>query len=177
TREAGALSLRAGGDNALLRARVDMSRERLIPTLEALQELTRDNPAQQVRIGALQTNILLRKAHADRIIEVGAADVTAADIDAMVARYPIHDLVDEIVTEEGRLLAERQASAERLERRARVATWAAMVGQLLLLGGLLLYSIRQMSHRLRAETDAQRASARASVVLDTVREPIVLLDA
>ena len=159
--ESGALSLAAGVDNALLRSRVGESRERLIPTLEALQALTRDNPGQQVRIGSLQTNILLRKAHADRIIDAGADDVTAADIDAMVARYPIHDLVDEIVAEEARLLDERQARAERLEQRARVATWAAMIGQLLLLGGLLLYSTRQMSHRHRAETDAQRASARA----------------
>ena len=174
--ESGALSIAAGVDNELLRSRVGQSRERLIPTLERLQELTRDNPTQQVRIGSLQTNVLLRKAHADRIIEAGADDVTVADIDAMVARYPIHNLVDEIVSEEERLLAERQARAQRQERRARVATWVAMVGQLLLLGGLLLYAARQVSHRLRAENDAQRASARARVALDTVREPIVLLD-
>src|SRR5690606_41328053 len=71
---------------------------------------------------------------------------------------------------------ERQARAQRQEGRARVATWVAMVGQLLLLGGLLLYAARQVSHRLRAEDEAQRASARARVALDTVREPIVLLD-
>ncbi|HLT43729.1 MAG TPA: ATP-binding protein, partial [Luteimonas sp.] len=138
--------------------------------------LTRDNPAQQVRIGSLQTNILLRKAHADRIIEAGFDDVTAADIDAMVARYPIHDLVDGIVAEEERLLEERRPRAQRLENRAHVATWVAMAAQLLLLGGLLVYATRQVAHRLRAESDAQRASARAGVVLDTVREPIVLLD-
>src|SRR5690606_9612718 len=174
--ESGALSLAAGVDNALLRGRVSQSRARLIPLLEKLQALTRDNPAQQVRIGALQTNILLRKAHADRIVDSVAADVTAADLGAMGARYPIHDLIDEIVAEEARLLDERQARAERLERRARIATWSAMIGQLLLLGGLLAYAARQVSHRLRAESDAQLASARASVVLDTVREPIVLLD-
>jgi PAS domain S-box-containing protein len=175
--ESGALSIASGVDNQLLRERVSESRARLIPSLERLQELTRDNPAQQVRIGSLQTNILLRKAHADRIVESAAADVTVADIDAMVARYPIHNLVDEIVSEEERLLGERMERAQRLERRARVATWAAMIGQLLLLGGLLVYAARQMSHRLRAEDDAQRASMRSRVVLDTVREPIVLLDA
>src|SRR5690606_602633 len=73
--------------------------------------------------------------------------------------------------------ADRQARAQRVEQRARLATWAAMAGQLLLLGGVLVYSARQIAHRLRAETDAQRASARASVVLDTVREPIVAIDA
>ncbi|WP_202843839.1 sensor histidine kinase [Luteimonas saliphila] len=175
--ESGALSLAAGVDNALLRARVGESRARIPATLQKLQRLTRDNPDQQLRIGALQTNILLRKANADRIIDAEAADVTAADIDAMVARYPIHELIEEIVAEEQRLLSDRQARAERVEQRARLATWAAMAGQLLLLGGVLAYSTRQIAHRLRAETDAQRASARASVVLDTVREPIVAIDA
>src|SRR5690606_27118159 len=102
--ESGALSLAAGVDNPLLRARVGESRARIPPTLRELQRLTRDNPDQQVRIGALQTNILLRKANVDRIIDAEAADVTAADIDAMVARYPIHDLIEEIVAEEQRQL-------------------------------------------------------------------------
>ncbi|TYT26187.1 PAS domain S-box protein [Luteimonas viscosa] len=175
--EAGALSLAAGVDNAMLRARVNQSRARILPTLQQLQALTSDNPGQQERIAELQTSILLRKAHADRIIDAEVEDVTAADIDAMVGRYPIHDLIDGIVAEEQQLLATRQARAEHVERRARLATWAAMAGQLLLLGGVLVYSARQIAHRLRAETDAQRASARASVVLDTVREPIVAIDA
>ena len=174
--ESGALSLAAGVDNALLRARVAESRARILPTLQELQRLTRDHDTQPVRVGALQTNILLRKAHADRIIDA-EAEATANDIDAMVARYPIHDLIDEIIATERRLLAERQARAARVDRRARLATWAAMAAQLLLLGGLLAYAVRQLSHRQRAESDAQRASARAGVVLDTVREPIVLLDA
>ncbi len=174
--ESGALSLAAGVDNALLRERVLASRARILPTLQELQQLTRNDDAQLVRIGALQTNVLLRKAHADRIIDA-EAEATANDIDAMVARYPIHDLIEEIITAEQGVLAVRQARAERVDRRARLATWAAMAAQLLLLGGLLAYATRQLSHRLRAESDAQRASTRAGVVLDTVREPIVLLDA
>ena len=175
--ESGALSLAAGVDNPMLRDRVNDSRARIVPTLQKLRRLTTDNPGQQVRIAELQTNLLLRKAHADRIIEAGASDVSAIDIDAMVARYPIHDLIAQIVGEEQRLLAQRQARAERVDRRARWATWIAMAGQLLLLGGVLVYSARQLAYRLRAESHAQRASARSSVVLDTVREPIVLVDA
>src|SRR5690606_18292009 len=139
------------------------------------QEMTRDNAEQQLRIGGLQTHVLLRKARADHIIDQGT-DTTIADIDEMVARYPIHDLIAGIVQSEQVLLAERRTRADRVAERARMATWAAMVCQLLLLGGLLTYAGRQISHRLRAETEAQQASARASVVLDTVREPIVAID-
>src|SRR5690606_21202703 len=108
-------------------------------------------------------------------VDQGTA-TTAADIDQMIARYPIHDLIDEIVASEQELLAERRGRANRVASRARAAAWVAMGCQLLLLGGLLSYAARQISHRLRAESDALRASARASVVLDTVREPIVAVD-
>ena len=173
--ENGALSMAAGVDNAPMRRRVSASRDRVLPLLRELQELTRDNAEQQLRIGALQTHVLLRKNQADRVIEQGTG-ATVADIDQMVARYPIHDLIDAIVAAEQQLLAERQARAEVVAARARTASWVAMAAQLLLLGGLLTYAGRQIAHRLRAESDASRASARATVVLDTVREPIVAVD-
>src|SRR5690606_17201179 len=155
--EAGALSLAGGVDNNALRARVADSREHILPLLQQLQEMTRDNAEQQLRIGGLQTHVLLRKARADHIIDQGT-DTTIADIDEMVARYPIHDLIAGIVQSEQALLAERRTRADRVAERARMATWAAMVCQLLLLGGLLTYAGRQISHRLRAETEAQQAS-------------------
>src|SRR5690606_10923959 len=158
-----------------MRARVSESRERILPLLRQLQEITRDNAEQQLRIGGLQTNVLLRKAQVDRIIDQGT-DATVADIDQMVAQYPIHELIDGIIAAERMLLAERRARADRVAERARTASWVAMAAQLLLLGGLLSYATRQISHRLRAEQDALQASARASVVLDTVREPIVAVD-
>lgn len=174
--EAGAASLAAGVDNVLLRERIDLSRVRILPTLQELQHLTRDQPDQQLRIGALQANVALRKAQADAIIDAGT-EVTAADIDDLVARYPIQGLINDIVEEEHRLLQLRRERVERLERRATVGTWGAMLAQLLLLGGLFAYAARQVSHRLRAESGSRDAAVRASAVLDTVREPIVLADA
>ncbi|MGJ4802924.1 sensor histidine kinase [Luteimonas sp. SDU82] len=173
--ENGALSMAAGVDNHALRERVGESRERILPLLRELQELTRDNPEQQLRIGGLQTHVLLRKALAERIIDQGT-EASVGDIDQMVARYPIHELIDGIVSSEQELLAERRVRADRVVERAQLASWAAMACQLLLLGGLLTYAGRQISHRLRAESSAVQASARASVVLDTVREPIVAID-
>ncbi len=173
--ENGALSMAAGVDNATMRQRVAASRDRILPLLRQLQELTRDNAEQQLRIGALQSHVLLRKSQAELVIEQGT-DATVAEIDQMVARYPIHELIDDIVGAEQQLLSDRQARAEVVASRARTASWVAMAAQLLLLGGLLSYAGRQISHRLQAEGAASRASARATVVLDTVREPIVAID-
>ena len=174
--EAGALSLAAGVDNPSLRARIDDSRARVMPTLQQLEELTRDNPRQQVRIGSLRANVGLRLMQAERVIETGEG-ASARDIDMLVARYPIHELVRQVIEEEQGLLAERQDRAQRVGRRAEAASWVSMLAQLLLLGGMLAYAARQVNHRLRAESEALGASARAEMVLDTVREPIVVVDA
>src|SRR5690606_22088373 len=51
-----------------LRQRIAESRERIDPALDTLQALTSDNPAQQVRIGQLRTNVALRTQEVDRIL-------------------------------------------------------------------------------------------------------------
>ena len=173
--EGAALSLAAGVDNPSLRERIDISRQRIMPALARLQSLTQDNPDQQVRIGRLQASVVRRMDYAESIIESGV-DATAADIDALVARYPIHGLIGEILDNERTLLAQRQADARQQDRRGDFALWASMLAQLLVLGGVAWFSSRQLARRQRAEDAALRASARASVVLDTVREPIVLAD-
>jgi PAS domain S-box-containing protein len=52
-----------------------------------------------------------------------------------------------------------------------------MLGQLTLLGTVMFFATRQIAGRLSAERSTRRASARAAVMLETVREPIVLADA
>src|SRR5690606_10977287 len=106
-----------------------------------------------------------------------ATTPTTAEVEEMLTRYPIHDLVAKINAEEQRLLELRQAEAEVATRRARLVNGAGLVLQLLLLGLLAWYALRQGLQRFAAERDARRASDRASVMLDTVREPIALLDA
>src|SRR3546814_12816233 len=51
-----------------------------------------------------------------------------------------------------------------------------MLAQLALLGTVMFFAIRQLAARVAAERSTQRASARAAVMLETVREPIVLAD-
>ena len=48
--------------------------------------------------------------------------------------------------------------------------------QLMLLGLVVYFSRRQLGKRLSAELESRKANARAQAVLQTVREPIVLVD-
>ncbi|HST43607.1 MAG TPA: ATP-binding protein [Luteimonas sp.] len=173
--EAAALAVAEGVDVTQVRARILYSKPRIEPAMLELERLTRDNPDQQVRIGALETSMRLRVQAAEQLLRDGRA-ATVVDIANLVTRFPVHNLVEEIISEERALLAERTAEAERTRRQATVLAWGAMLAQLLLLGGLAWLATRLLSQRLAAQGDLQRAEARAGAVLDTVREPIVLLD-
>src|SRR5690606_1126326 len=93
-----------------------------------------------------------------------------------VAAPPCHVRGARIKAEGDRMLDLREAGAEVASRRARLRSLSGLVLQLLLLALLAWYALRQGMHRIEAERDARSASARASVILDTVREPIALVD-
>src|SRR5690606_3335558 len=172
--EAGALAMAAGVEAPDLRGRITESRGRIDPALDTLQALTSDNPAQQVRIGQLRANVAQRMEEVDGIL-AGTAD--AAGVEALVTRYPIRGVAAEIVGEERTLLARRTAVADGAHKRMELLRWGAMLAQLALLGAAAYFATHQLAGRMRAERTTRRASARAAVMLDTVREPIVLADA
>ncbi|MDH5824642.1 ATP-binding protein [Luteimonas sp. RD2P54] len=172
--EATALAMAAGIDDPVVHERIALARANIPASLQRLQRLTRDNPQQQLRAGALQSTIALRTERLEQILAAGAGSVHE-DMAIAVARYPIHDAIEELIAEEQALADARQARAERLSARAGQAAWAAMAAQLVLLGALLFLAGRQIASRLSAERDARSASGRAAAVLDTVREPIVLV--
>src|SRR5690606_7837629 len=101
----------------------------------------------------------------------------AAGIEALVSRYPIRGIASDIVAAERTLLAERTATADAIRQRTELLRWGAVLAQLALLGTVTYFATRQIAGRLQAERTTRRASARAAVMLDTVREPIVLADA
>ena len=173
--EAAALGQGYGVDIELLRERISYSRPRIGPLTDELHALTRDNPVQQRLLGELQTMLDLRLGEIYRLLDT-ATRPTTAEVETMLTRYPIHALIDQINAEEHRLLELRQAEARVADRRATLVGSAGLVLQLLLLSLLAWYSLRQGVRRLDAERDARSASTRAAVMLDTVREPIALLD-
>ena len=175
--EAAAVSRASGIDTAVIRDRALQSAADVPTALDSITRLTRDNPSQQVRIGMLRANVEPRVALAAQIqADTSLAQLRQA-VDILTTRYPIRETAGAIMAEEQRLLSQRQRDAERQGRWAINLTWLAMAAQLLLLGLMTYFSQRHITRRMAAESAFNSASARAESVLQTVREPIVLLDA
>ncbi|MDN5782243.1 MAG: ATP-binding protein, partial [Luteimonas sp.] len=122
----------------------------------------------------VRANIELLLEEVNRILEVTSS---ATSVERLVTRYPIRGIAADIIANERALLAERDVAAEEARNRTELLRWGAMLGQLALLGTVMFFATRQLAGRLSAERSTRRASARAAVMLETVREPIVLADA
>ncbi len=169
---------KAGVDLPALQRRLELDMAEIEPALAHLAELTRDNPAQQQLIGRLQLMMADRTAMVRRM-STGALgfEEQVAATEEMYGRYQVRDLFVEFIQNEYTLLTERSAYAETQRRRASKLALAALLGQLLLTGGVIFLLYRQEERRNASELEVARASARALAVVQTVREPIVLLDA
>ncbi|MBB5864752.1 ATP-binding protein [Xanthomonas sp. 3058] len=175
--ESAALMRSHGVERPALLERMRRGRRESLAAVERLIVLTKDNPPQQVRLGRIQSTIERRLQLAERIASTTAPDEIRALIEDMTANNPIRSLIDDLQTAEGYLLDLRNRRAETDRGHYVVLSWAALVVQLLLLGTVTWLLQRQIRRRLAAEQEYLRANGRASSVLQTVREPIVLLDA
>src|SRR5690606_29720033 len=173
--EAASLSRALGAEAPLLDERQRTSHDMLEPLLDQIQDLTRDSPAQQVRLGVLRQSIDQRIEQIDRLLlEDGEPD--HAELQRLIEHFPVQGPITEMVAAQRELLALRTADATRVRRQADWLSGGTMLAQVLLLVGLAWLATRDADRRTRAETASQRANLRAAAVLDTVREPIVLLD-
>ena len=173
--EQSAMIISMGGGSQRIRDRVRDADTSLGKLMQEVIGLTEDNTAQQIRLGQLKELIARRVSVSRRIAQTPASEVRPL-LDELVLDLPVWPLLDEILATEQMLLAQRSEAADRQFRQAVWLRWGAMAVQVLLLA-LVLYLLRRlMSQRLQAERASQRASARAMAVLQTVREPIVLLD-
>ena len=175
-RESAAVAYGVGYDTPLVRSRLADSQRELPQDMRAAAELTRDNPDQQRRIGQLMAAAAMREQLISKIISVPPGQASTEDLRDLSARYPIRDLGNAIIHAEDELLVKRQQVADRSRLRARSLAFGAVLGQLLLLGLVVYFSRRQLARRLEAELESRKAQARAQTVLQTVREPIVLVD-
>jgi PAS domain S-box-containing protein len=174
--ESAAMAMSHDVDSPILRARFNESRTAMAPAIARLVELTRDNADQQVRIGRLQSTLERRGLLAARIAENRDPERIRALILEMTADNPIRGLIADLQKREDALLAERTADADQRRMLASAISWVSLAVQLLLLGLVIWLLQRQIGRRLDAERHMLRANARAAAVLQTVREPIVLLD-
>lgn len=174
--ESAAMAMSHAVESPILRVRFAESRAAIAPTIARLVDLTRDNPDQQVRIGRLQSTLERRGLLAVRIAQNRDPEQARALIQEMTADNPVRGLIAELQQREDALLAERTADAEGRRTLTSVISWVSLSVQLLLLALVIWLLQRQIGRRLDAERHLLRANARAAAVLQTVREPIVLLD-
>ena len=175
-RESAVVAYAFGHDSPAIRERLAESKREIPVNLERLSELTRDNPQQQVRIGRLASTIEQRGALADTILSRPAGSVDKRDIEWLLDRNPLRFIAQEIADTEQQLLQARTREAAALAKRSEAVALASMLAQLVLLAAAALLLRWQLSTRRTAEAAAVRAAARASAVLQTVREPMALLD-
>jgi PAS domain S-box-containing protein len=175
-RESVALAYAYGHDSPAVRGRLADSRSEIPKRLAKLTTLTRDHPEQQVRVGRLAAQIEQRGLLIDEIVARPAGEATRSQLETLLNRNQLRFVANEIVEAEQALLRVRTAEAARLDRYSETITWVAMIAQLLLLAGLGLLLWRVMASRRTAEQAALRSNARAQAVLQSVREPMAVLD-
>ncbi|EMT5437050.1 PAS domain-containing protein [Stenotrophomonas maltophilia] len=173
--ESAALTLSKGVDAPGLRER--MARANDIPgRLAKLGRMTRDNPDQLIRIGRIESMLEGRMALARELARSEPNSDQRELVQDLSTRYPIRGLVEELQDSEQKLLTLRAEQAARQRKQTELVSWSSLVVQLALLGLVLWLLQRQIGRRLHAERQSLRSAARAASVLQTVREPIVLLD-
>ncbi|WP_313173038.1 ATP-binding protein [Stenotrophomonas sp.] len=173
--ESAALTLSKGIDSPALQERLQTA-DRIGVNLTELAQLVSDSPEQLVRIGKMDSMLERRMALAREIAASTDSPRQRELIEEMTFQYPIRQLVQELQDHEDALLVQRAAKARDQQQLASMVTWTALAVQLLLLGLVLWLLQRQIGGRADVELRLSKASARASAVLQTVREPIVLLD-
>lgn len=173
--ESAALTLSKGVDAPGLRERMAKANE--IPgRLAELGRMTRDNPDQLIRIGRIESMLDGRLAVARELARSEPNSDQRELVQDLSTRYPIRGLVEELQASEQKLLALRAEQAARQRKQTELVSWSSLAIQLALLGLVLWLLQRQIGRRLHAERQSLRSAARAASVLQTVREPIVLLD-
>jgi PAS domain S-box-containing protein len=167
--QAAAYATRLAPGDATVRARYTEAHARFEPLLGQLRELTVDNPGQQERIGFLRARVDASIKDLDRLAE-------GQEVDAPLARAAIGDVTDDLLAEENRLALERQRQTDKRVAFAQFVTIATAVAQILLLGVVLWIAEKQTLRRLDAEAGARSAVGRARLIVESVREPIAVVD-
>ena len=144
-----------------------------------LRELTADNRAQSDRVAILKTLIDGRVEQFDQMLTaLGRTELPTARKKLQTARqlYALRQASQAIIDAENLLLDARVVDADDRRQFAQSLRIAALSTQLVLLLIAAFLFDRAGRRREVAETRASRAVARADAVLQSVREPIVLID-
>jgi PAS domain S-box-containing protein len=138
--------------------------------LGRLRELTLDNPRQQEAIGFLRARI----SHTVQDVDERLASGRELPPDARIA---ISDVTDALLADEDALASARQRDVERRVRVADRLTAATAIAQAALLCIVVWLAERQGARRATAERERLHAIERARMIVESVRDPIALIDA
>ncbi|MGC1547318.1 MAG: ATP-binding protein [Rhodanobacter sp.] len=169
----------AGDHDPKTLARAQRADHEVPVLLDQLHDFTRDSLDQQRLIGALDSTVggrlalmgqaLARYQHGD----AAGANQAMRDADTL---FKMDALTDSIVGNEAHTLQERRIAAQ---RQSLDSSWVLAItsgAQILLLIIVVVVSERQIGRRLRAEVREGQAVQRSRLIVQAVREPIVLLD-
>ncbi len=154
-------------------------RARVMPLFDKLEASTRDNVEQSSRIGSLRVLLEGRLNMLDSALAQARNknfDAALNTLNEGAKLFGSREVSWKIVSTEDALLKER---SERLAQNRRISGWAtagALLAQLLLLGSVVYVSERQAQHRRIAEGLARMAVERSRMIVQTMREPIAVLD-
>ncbi|MBD8899816.1 ATP-binding protein [Rhodanobacter sp. DHG33] len=177
--EAASYRILAGDGDAAVEQRALDAKNRAPALLEQLRALTRDNPDQQTRIGALESVVNGSVTLMDQALarlhkgDTGGARQSLRDTGDL---FHMHMLIDSIAQTEDNLLAERTRAVEQQASRSQFLLGLIALAQLLLLIVVVITSERQIGKRQLAETREGRAVLRSQMIVQAVREPIALFD-
>lgn len=174
--EAAAATITEGVDVPNVRRRVAESQGHIPELVTQLIALTSDNPQQQVRVGELKAKIEQRREYSLRIINHSSQTERRRLLAVMVNDFPMRGAANDVLNEEARLLDERSREAERLRSQGHWINLLTTAAQFALLSLLIWITLRYQRQRQVAEQDANSANARALAVMQSIREPIALLD-
>ena len=173
------LSRFAGMPQAEGRSTYATVRERIAPLIARLTELTHDDADQQNRIGTLEAVVDGRLELFDEAMQkLDGKNYDAADeaLKQAAKMFGSRSIAREILAAEDDLYHVR---TERMERAKRIAAWivaAALFAQLVLLSSIIFVSERHAMHRQSAEKSARLAVERSRIIVQTLREPIAVVD-
>lgn len=156
-----------------------MIRSEIMPLLAELTEGTKDNVEQQNRIGALGALVQGRLKLYDEAmlnIEANNYDVAATQLRQAAELFGSREYSAQILAFEDHLYDQRSTRLTELERSSRWAMTSALIAQLLLLGSVMFVSERHAVYRRKAESRARLAVERSRIIVQTLREPIAVLD-
>lgn len=173
--ESAALTLSKGVSTPELQQRMRLA-DGFPATLAELADKLQDNPAQLVRVGRIQARLEHRVHLARQIAQLQDIEQQRPLVEELVVGAPIRSMVTELQAEERRLLQLRYADSLRRDRMQEWVSWLALGLQLALLVVVLWLMLRQLRARLQVESTIAQTALQATAVLNSVREPIALLD-